>query len=257
MRAIWTGSIAFGLVNIPVKLYSATQESTLSLDMLDKKDHGRIRYQRVNENTGKEVPWDRIVKGYRYNEEYVILEDEDFQQASPERTKTIDIESFVNLEEVDAVYFESPYFIEPAKGGGKAYALLYKTLEKTKKAGLSLFVMRSTEHLALIRPWNKCLVLQRLRFAEEVRQPDIDLPKDVHVSTAELSMASKLVTEFSKKFDINKYHDDYTKDLLKVIKDKASGKKRPVKKMTVAHTTKNEDLFNQLKASLGSKKRAS
>jgi DNA end-binding protein Ku len=137
MRSIWSGSIGFGLVNIPVKLYSAVQDSRLDLDMLDKKNHARIRFQRVNEDTGKEVPWDQIVKGYLYNDEYVILEDEDFEEASPKKSKIIEIESFVKEEEIDDIYFETPYFIEPDKAGVKAYDLLMKTLQKTKKVGLS------------------------------------------------------------------------------------------------------------------------
>ena len=265
MRSIWSGAIGFGLVNIPVKLYSAVQDSRLDLDMLDKKNHARIRFQRINEDTGKEVPWEQIVKGYLYNDEYVILEDEDFEAASPKKNKIIEIEAFVREEEIDDIYFESPYFIEPDKGGAKAYELLFKTLEKTKKAGLSRFVLRSKEHLAVVRPKDNFLLLQQLRFEQELRKPDdLTLPDArTKVSKRELDMAEELVKQYSAPFDISQYKDEYTAELMKIIKAKAAGKRPTIKKMKVVHT-KSDDLFDQLKASLGSgggrsgtKKRAS
>ncbi len=143
MRSIWTGSIGFGLVNIPVKLYSAVQESRLDLDMLDKKDLSKIRFQRVNEKTGKEVAWENIVKAYNYNDKYIVLDEHDYEDASPKKSKIIEISSFAGTDEIDAVYFETAYFVEPDKGGGKAYQLLLKTLEKTRKVGVALFVLRT------------------------------------------------------------------------------------------------------------------
>lgn len=257
MRAVWSGSIGFGLVNIPVKLYSAVQESNLDLDMLDKKDHSRIRFQRVNEKTGKEVVWGNIVKGYNLNDEYVVLDDADFEAASPKKSKIIEITSFVESVEIDDMYFEAPYFIEPDKSGGKAYELLLRTLEKTGKAGVSLFVLRNHENLAIIRPKENYLVLHRLRFEEEIRKPDdLALPKNVKISKKELDMAAKLVAEYTETFDISQYKDEYKKELLKIIKAKASGKRPTVKKMKVAHT-RSTDIFEQLKASLGGKKRVS
>ncbi|RFS24039.1 Ku protein [Chitinophaga silvatica] len=261
MRAIWSGSIGFGLVNIPVKLFSATQDSRLNLDMLDSKNGAHIKYLRVNENTGKEVPWEQIKKGYLYNDEYVMLEDSDFEAASPKRTKIIEIESFVVENEIDDIFFETSYFIEPAKGGEKAYELLYQTLSKTGKAGLGRFVLRSQEHLAVVRPRDKYLLLQQLRFAEEVRSSeDLNLPKGIKLDKKELDMATELVKQYTTKFDISAYKDDYKAELLKIIKAKASGKKPAVKKLEVVHT-KSDNLFDQLKASLGkpstTKKRAS
>lgn len=254
MRSIWSGAIGFGLVNIPVKLYSAVQDSRLDLDMLDKKNHARIRFQRVNEDTGKEVPWEQIVKGYLYNDEYVILEDEDFEDASPKKSKVIEIESFVKEEEIDDIYFETPYFIEPASGGAKAYELLLKTLEKTGKVGLSRFVLRTKEHLAVVRPRENYMLLQQLRFEQELRKPeDLSLPdKRTKIAKRELDMAEELVKQYSAPFDISQYKDEYTAELMKIIKAKASGKRRTVKKMKVVHT-KGDDLFTQLKASLGGK----
>lgn len=256
MRAVWSGSIGFGLVNIPVKLYSAVQESNLDLDMLDKKDHSRIRFQRINEKTGKEVVWANIVKGYNMNDEYIVLDDKDFEDASPKKSKIIEISSFVEAAEIDDVYFESPYFIEPDKSGGKAYELLLRTLEKTGKAGVSLFVLRNHENLAIVRPKENYLMLHRLRFEEEIRKPEINLPTNVKISKKELDMAVKLVNEYTEPFDISQYKDEYKKELMKIIKAKASGKKPAVKKLRVAHT-KSTDIFEQLKASLGGKKRVS
>ena len=143
MKAIWSGSIGFGLVNIPVKLYSAVQGTRLELDMLDGKTHSPIRYKRVSEKTGKEVPWKKIKKGYLLNDDYVVLDPTDYEAASPKKSKIIEIESFVEEQDIDDIYFETPYFLEPAKGGEKAYQLLFKALEKTKKVGLSRFVMRT------------------------------------------------------------------------------------------------------------------
>lgn len=257
MRALWTGSIGFGLVNIPVKLYSAIQESRLDLDMLDKKDHAHIRFRRVNENTGKEVAWENIVKAYNYNDEYIVLNDADFEAASPEKSKTIEISTFVETTEIDALYFESAYYIEPQKSGAKAYELLVRTLEKTGKVGVSLFVLRSQASLALVRARDNYLMLHRLRFAEEIREPDdLALPSNVKISKKEVDMAAKLVEQWSEPFDITQYKDEYRNDLMKIIKAKASGKRPAAKKMKVVHT-RSTDLFEQLKASLGGKKRVS
>jgi DNA end-binding protein Ku len=259
MRSIWTGTIGFGLVNIPVKLYSAIQDSRLDLDMIDSHSHSPIKYKRVSEKTGKEVPWEQILKGYLYNDSYVILEPSDFEAASPKKTKIIEIEAFVDEKEIDDIYFETPYFIEPAKGGEKAYQLLMKALEKVKKVGLSRFVMRSQEHISVIRPKDGYLLLQQLRFEEELRSSDdIKIPKAIKISPKEMSMALELIKQHTATFDISKYEDEYKKELLKIIKRKASGKKITIPKMKVVHTAK-DDLMDQLKASLGkpgSKKKA-
>jgi DNA end-binding protein Ku len=255
MRAVWSGTIGFGLVNIPVKLYSAVQDSRLDLDMLDKKDHAHIKFQRVNADTGKEVPWEQIVKGYLYNDEYVILEEEDFKEASPEKTKIITIESFVEQQEIDDIYFETPYYIEPDKNGIKAYDLLLKTLLKTGKAGLGRFVLRTSEHLAIISPREDYLMLQQLRFEEEIRSPEeLSFPSDTKVNKKELDMAVQLVENYTTEFDISQFKDTYRDELMKIIKAKASGKRRTVKKMKVVRAT-NTDLFSQLKASLTSNKK--
>src|SRR4030095_4856492 len=155
MRAIWTGAIGFGLVNIPVKLYSATQGSELDLDMLDSKDHSNIKFQRINANTGKVVPYENIVKAYNLEGQYVVLTDEDFKKASPEKTKMIEIAEFVEEKEVDSIYYETPYYLEPQKAGVKAYGLLRDALKKSGKTGLASFVLRTKESLGLIKVIDK------------------------------------------------------------------------------------------------------
>src|ERR1700730_7347214 len=151
MKSIWTGAIGFGLVNIPVKLYSATKEHEIDLDMLDKKDHSHIRYQRINENTGKEVAWENIVKGYKYDDRYIVLTDEDFAKASPEKSKTIEIFEFVREQEIDSLFFETPYYLEPQKSGEKAYVLLREALKKSAKVGLGNYVLRNKENICIIK----------------------------------------------------------------------------------------------------------
>ena len=257
MRSLWTGAIGFGLVNIPVKLFSATQQSDLDLDMLDKKDHSNIKFKRVNEKTGKEVPWANIVRAYNYEGNYVVLDDEDFKKASPEKTKMIEIAEFVEEKEVDSIYYETPYYLEPQKGGEKAYTLLRDALKKTGKTGLSTFVLRTKESLGLIKPSGKILLLQKIRYAEEIRATEeIKIP-EAAPKPAEIKMAITLIDQLSGKFDISKFKDTYSSELMKMIEAKAKGKKLPAPTMKVVHST-SKDLMEQLKASLETKrKRAS
>lgn len=255
MRSIWSGAIGFGLVNIPVKLFSAVQQSDLDLDMLDKKDHSNIRFKRVNEKTGKEVAWENIVRGYNLDGQYVILSDEDFKKASPEKTKIIEIAEFVDEDKVDSMYFETPYYLEPQKAGVKAYGLLRDALKKSGKTGLASFVLRTKESLALIKPVDKVLILQKIRYEQEIRKPEgLEIP-DSESKPAELKMAIALIDQLSSpKFDISKYKDTYSDELMKMIEAKAKGKKIPVPTMRVVHS-KSKDLMEQLKASLDTKKK--
>src|ERR1700753_4229649 len=187
MRSIWKGSIGFGLVSIPIKLYSAVQTSSLDLDMLDSRDHAHIKFQRVNENTKKEVPYDKIVKGFKYDDDYVIIEDADFEAAAPEKTKVIEIESFVDVVSVNPMYYETSYYTEPATKNNKAYALLLAVLKKSGKAGLARFVLRSTESLCIVHPVDKALVVTRIRFEQQIRdQSELKLHDKVEVSKKEL-----------------------------------------------------------------------
>lgn len=257
MRSIWTGAIGFGLVNIPVKMYSATESSNLDLDMLDKKDQSHIKFMRVNENTGKEVAWENIVKGYKYHDDYVVLDDKDFELASAKKTKTIEISDFVKEEEISSLYYETPYYLEPDKSGTRPYKLLLDALKKTKKVGVSTFVMRNKESLAILRPDKNVIVLNKIRFEQEIRDPnELELPKNTEVKPAELKMAITLIDQLTGKFDISKYKDTYNGELLKLIKAKASGKKIKVPEMKVVHN-KTKDLMEQLKASLDVKRKKS
>lgn len=255
MRPIWTGAIGFGLVNIPVKIYSATESSNLDLDMLDKNDHSNIRFMRVNEKTGKEVPWANIVKGYKLDNNYVVLDEKDFEAASAKKTKTIEISDFVKEDEISSIYYETPYYLEPDKTGTRAYELLRQALMKTKKVGIATFVMRSKESLAVLRPEEKVIVLNRIRFAEEIRDPGtLTLPEHAAVKPAELQMATTLINQLTAKFDVSKYKDTYAEELMKVIQAKAKGLKIKAPEMKVVHS-KTQDLMAQLKASLDVKRK--
>lgn len=250
MRAIWRGSLSFGLVNIPVRLYSATEKSSLDLDMLDSKDHAHIRFQRVNEDTGKEVKWENIVKGYNLNGDYVVLEAKDFEAAAPEKSKIIELQNFVKEEEIDTIYYENSYYVEPEKSGAKAYALMRAALEKSGKVGIAQFVLRTAATLVVLKPLGNALVLSKIRFSEEIRSTeDLNIPGKTEVKANELKMAVTLIDQYSEKFDIKAFRDEYSDSLMKVIKAKAKGKKPTVTKLKVVHST-GKDLMAQLKASL-------
>jgi len=255
MKAIWTGSIGFGLVNIPIKMYSAVEESTLNLDMLDKNGHANIKFKRVNENTGKEVAWENILKGYLLNDKYVILDQKDFEKASPEKTDHIEIIQFVEEKEIDSSYFEAPYYLEPQKAGTRAYILLRDALKKTAKAGVGTFVMRNREHVCIIKTIDDVLVLNRIRFAQEIRKTaDLKIPA-AKSKPAEVKMAASLIDQLTKPFDPSKFKDEYSDKLMKVIRAKERGKKVAYKPMKAVHSN-TKDLMEQLKASLsGSVKR--
>lgn len=257
MRAIWTGAISFGLINIPVKLYSAVQESTLDLDMLDSKDHAAIKFMRVNENSGKEVKYADIVKGFKIDDKYVILEDEDFEAADSEKTKTIEIVNFVAEKEIDSIYYEQPYYLEPDKGAMKAYALLRDALRASKKVGVTTFVLRNKEGLATLKPYEDVIVLNRIRFTQEIRSTsELKLPAIAKTKSREIDMANKLVEQLTAKFDISEFKDTYTDKLLKIIKNKSKGKKQAKPKLKVVHK-QSDDLMSMLKASLEEKKKSS
>lgn len=255
MRPLWTGAIGFGLVNIPVKLYSATESSNLELDMLDKKDHSNIRFMRVNEKTGKEVKWENIVKGYMLGSKYIILDDTDFEKASAVKSRVINIEQFVNAAEINSVYYEMPYYLSPEKSGARPYALLREALLKTKKVGIASFVMRNKEQLAILRAEDDVIILNRIRFAEEIRPvQDLGLPARSTVKPTELKMAISLINQLQGKFDIKKFKDTYSAALLKLIKAKSKGKEVTAPHMKVVHS-KTKGLMEQLKASLTEKRK--
>lgn len=249
MRSIWTGSISFGLVNIPVKMYSATDESTLPFVTLDKNNNARIRYKKINETTGKDVKEGDIVKGYKMGSAYVILDEDDFKKASPEKQDHLEIVQFISEKEIDAVYFEKPYYLEPDKGGARAYALLRDALKKESKAALGPLVYHKKEWICLIKPLNDVLVMHRLRFAQEIRSSDqLSVPK-TDVKADELKMATMLINQLTKPFKPEQFKDEFSDKLIKVIEAKAKGKSTSYKPMKVVHST-TEDLMQKLKASL-------
>ena len=258
MRAIWSGSISFGLVNIPIKLYTGTQSHTLDLDLLRRKDLCPIRYSRVCASDGKEVPWEDIVRGYEYADgEYVVLEKEDFEKANVEKTHTIDIVSFVREDEIDSIYYDKPYYLEPQKSGIKAYALLREALKKTGMVGIGNFVMRNREHIAVIKPYEDLIILNQLRYQDEIRnQKDLKLPES-EVSDKEIKMAEKLIKQLTAKFKPEQFTDTYINDLKEIIEAKAKGKELKKPKTITAERGKVADIMTLLKKSLeDSKKKA-
>jgi DNA end-binding protein Ku len=261
MRAIWKGSISFGLVNIPIKLYSGTQSHRVNLDMVRQKDKCKIEYVRVCKKDGKEVPWDDIAKGYRKeNGDYVIIDKSDFERIAPEKTETIDIFEFIKEEEIPAKYLEKPYILEPEKSAKKVYALLREALKKSEKVGLCRFVMRTTQHLGILKVEEDAILLIQIRFNDELRDPDEAglIPKDITISKKELDMAISIIDQLTDKFEPEKYKDTYKDDLVKIIKAKAKtkGKEKPA---TPARrrkkTSEKDDLLDQLKASLAAIKK--
>jgi DNA end-binding protein Ku len=253
MRAIWKGSIGFGLVNIPIRLYSAVQNSSLDFDMLDSKDHSRIKFQRINEQTRKEVPFNKIVKGYMVDEKYVILDEHDFEDASPEKTKLIELENFVDINEINPIYYETSYFAEPEAQGKKAYALLLKALIKSNKAGVARFVLRSTENLCVIHPLDNVLVVTKIRFSEEIRShEEIKVPPTDSISKKEIDVGLALIKQYTSEFNIDSFKDEYSKELLRIIKAKAKGKRATVKKLKPREES-GDDLYSQLMQSLNKK----
>src|SRR5690606_12068627 len=250
MRAIWSGAIGFGLVNIPIKLYSASEDSKLDLDMLDSSDHSNIKFKRVNEKTGEEVEWKDIVKAYKLDDAYVVLDDSDFDAVAPEKSKVLKIEQFVDIDEIDTALYETPYFLEPAKNGEDAYNLLLHSLIKTKMVGVGTFILREKEILGLIRPYqDEILMVNRLRFPEELRSFEELEIKSKKPKKEELEMAVNLIEQLKKSFDPKKYENKYPEQLLEIIKAKAAGK-TPKTKKTPKKTKETVDLMAQLKASL-------
>ena len=258
VRSIWSGSISFGLVNIPVKLASAVQSENLDFDMLSKDDLAPIRYARIDTKTGKEVDFKNIVKGYQYAKgKYVVVTDEDFEKASPEKSKSIDIVQFVNSQDIDPIYYEKPYYIIPGKGAEKSYQLLLQALEEAGSVGLAEFMLRNREHVCAIRPYNGILLLNQMRYQEEIREvPEVAAPKKEKITQKEVQLAIKLIGQLSEKFDPAAFKDKYNESLMKVIKAKAAGKQIRIAEPKKATATV-KDLMEVLKESLNnSKKRA-
>lgn len=258
MRVIWSGSINFGLVNIPIQLYPATADKNLDFDYLHEKDLSPVRYAKVCKKEEKEIKSDDIVRGFEISEgNYIEISDEDIKRASPEKTDSIQILSFAKESEIDSEYFETPYYIEPDKSSQKAYYLLYEALKETETVGVASFILRTRETLGVIKVYKNLLVLNRLRWSEEVRDHDeLEIPERERVSKTEIDMAISLIKKQTKKFDANDYHDTYREKLEKMIKAKAAGKKLPEIKVTKP-SGKVTDLMSLLKESLEEGKSAS
>jgi DNA end-binding protein Ku len=241
-RAIWKGSIAFGLVQIPVELHVAEEAHEISFRQLDKHDLSPVGYDRVNKRTGKKVPWEDIVRGYEWDKgTYVVLSDDELKSANPKATHTIDIVAFVDAKDVDEVYFSTPYYLTPAKVSSKAYALLRETLHRTGRVGIAKIVIRTRQHLAALVPRDNALVLVTLRYAHELRDArDLALPKEridkLGVTKAELDMANTLVEGMHQKWDPEQYKDDFRDDVMALVEKKVhAGEINTIEEIPAAH----------------------
>ncbi len=260
MRAIWKGSISFGLVNIPIALYPATRKEELKFRLLRKSDLSPVNYKRVAEKDGREVPWDQVVKGYEYDKgKYIVLKDEDFQRVDLEATQTVDIQDFVDLDEIDPVFFYKPYYLEPQKGGDKAYVLLRDSLQESGKVGIAKVVIKTRQYLAGVKPEDGALVLELMHFAEELADTSkLHIPKKLEVGKREMNMATQLIDSMSSKWSPEKYRDEYREALMEVIEEKveAGGKEIEEKPKPTKVIDLVEVLQKSLEQSGASKKRS-
>ena len=253
-RAIWKGSISFGLVNIPVGLYSATRPGNdVKLRMLRDTDQSPIRYKRVAEADDKEVPWENIVKGYEYEKgQFVVLTPDDLDKVNVASNQTVDIREFVDLSEIDPMFFDQPYFLAPEKGGDKAYTLLREALQNSGKVGIAKVVIKTREHLAAVKPLGKALVLELMHFPDELADPnELNLP-EAPVGKKELAMAEQLISSMSDKWQPKKWKDEYREGLMKLIEEKvaAPGHEMRAPKAAGRKATNVVDLVSVLQESL-------
>lgn len=250
MRAIWSGGISFGLIYIPVKLYSGSQSSTIDLDLLHKKDMSPVGYAKICKEDGEILESEDIVKGFQYEKgKYVILDEKDFEEANPKRTKSINILNFIDADEIEPRYYEKPYLLEPEEAD-KTYDLFLEALKATKKLALGKYILRNREHLVIIEPEKNYLVMNQIRFPEELnRASELNLPKNITHEKEELQMATEIIEKMSKKFDPTKYKDTYNDELMDIISYKATHNK--IKKLSDKPVaTKGGDLMLRLKESL-------
>ncbi len=256
-RPIWSGAISFGLVNVPVKLFSATAPKDVRFHQIDARTNSRVRQKRVSSATGEEVPYEDIVKGYELQPDtYVTVTPEELEALDPKATKTIDIEDFVDLDQIDPIYFERAYYLVPDKGGAKAYALLRAAMQETNKVGIARVVLRTKQYLAAIRAKDDVLVLETMLFPDEVVPIDeLDVPGDeVEVSGREEKMARQLIDSLTTDFEPDKYHDEYRERVLALIEQKASGQEIVVEE-AAEEAPKVVDLMAALEASLAAVKK--
>ena len=254
-RAMWKGSLAFGLVNIPIELYSATRDHRPKFRLLHAKDESPVRYERVCQTEGKPVGWDDLVKGYEYEKgQFVVITKDDFKTAALEKTKTIDILDFVNPDDVDERYFETPYYLQPSKGADRSYALLREALRDSGKLGIAKIILRDAQHLAAVEAIGDALVLTMMRFADELADlDDFRFPRVDVIRPAELKMAKQLIDNLSAEWKPEKYTDDYRDNLMKVIQGKLKGRQPKLKERETAQSADVVDLMARLRASLEGK----
>ena len=253
MAAIWKGSLTFGLVNIPVELKTAVRADHISFRLLHEEDLSPVKYERVCQADGEAVPWNEIVKGYEYEKgKFVVLTDEDFKTAALESSKTIDILDFVKEDEIDPRYFETPYYLVPAKGGEKPYALLREAIRNSKSVGIGKIIIRQTQHLAGVKVVGDALVLEIMRFANELIDSDeFNFPSREMVRPQELQMAEQLVQNLAEPFDPTRYTDEYRANLMRVIKAKMKGRKPKLEEPAEDERDSGViDLMSRLRASL-------
>jgi DNA end-binding protein Ku len=254
-RAIWSGAISFGLVNIPVKLYSAVSRKTVRFHQIDAESGQRIRQQRVNPESGEEVPYEQIVKGYEVApDRYVMITPEELESLEPQKTRTIDIEEFVDLEEIDPIYYDHPYYLAPDKGAAKAYKLLLDAMEGADKVAIARVVIRSKENLVALRAHGGAITMETMLFPDEVIQPDeleevANLDGDVKTTKKELDMAKQLIESLSGEFEPDKYRDQYRDRVLDMIERKAAGETITIE-APAAEPAKVPDLMAALEASI-------
>lgn len=222
MRPVWKGTISFGLVSIPISLVTAEKSTQIKFHLIDSKDSSRIRYQRVNDDTGEEVPWDRIVKGFEYADgNYLLLSDEDFEKVKPEATKSIDIEQFIEGEELDPMLLDKPYYILSQKGGEKPYVLLREVLQEADKMAIARIVIRTKEHLCAIYAQGEALVLNLIRFSNEVRAAeDLSFPDKAKITKKEKDLALQLIESMTEPWEPEEYKNEYSEALMKWIEEK-------------------------------------
>ena len=254
-RAIWSGSISFGLLNVPVKLYSAVSKKSVSFRELRESDSSRVRHRRVAEADGEEVSYDEIVKGYEISpDQYVVITKDELEELDPKKTRAIEIQDFVDLDEIDPIYFDHPYYLGPDKGAEKAYALLVKAMTDSRKVAIARFVLRNKENLAALRPMDGVMTMATMRFADEVVKPeeiaDSIESADEKPKKRELDMAKALIDSLSGDFDADTYRDEYREQLLALIERKAKGEKAVVSSSEAPAPTKAPDLMAALEESL-------
>jgi DNA end-binding protein Ku len=258
MRAIWKGNISFALVSIPISLFSATRRNELSFHYLHKKDMSPVSYKRFCDTENTETPWEEITRGYEYEKDrYIEITDEDLDKADVELTKTIQIQEFVNEDEIDPVYFDKPYYLEPQKGGERPYALMRDALALSKKVGIAKVVLKSREHLAAVKTVGNMMTLQTMRFAHEIVDAgSLNLPSKAEISKKEMDMANMLIDSMSDKFDPVKYKDDYYEKVMDIIRMKIAGVSPEVPAAKGPGPAKVVDLMEILKQSLTETKKA-